>query len=425
MINIVVFEDENYKNFLPLLYTRHASELLIGGLTNLERILKLELNEEINLFLMGREYLADYIKNEYSINYVSSFEELNNYIHDDDIIGVNALIHASKRELQDIIISALNKKQVLTSQGLILAFSMKAKDLKIKNWSTKQLIKNAKDRGISISKGKEGRILVYPWNLISSIGECIKGNVEYISDEFNISDGDKGTDKVYLGKNVELEGNVFFDTSKGPIVIGDNVKIEYGSILRGPIWIRNGAEILTAKIKSESIIGVRCKIGSEIECSIVDDYTNIAHHGFIGHSYIGKWVNIGAQTTFSDLKNTYGTVKMSVNNMLIDSKLLKLGPFISDYVKLSIGTLVYSGKWIGTASHIYDIVNRDVPSFVIWTKNEIYELNVEKVIDIHKKMFKRRNKELKEYHKQVIYQVYKLTEEERRKAGVKKGYFKG
>src|SRR3990167_6265324 len=117
---------------------------------------------------------------------------------------------------------------------------------------------------------------------------------------------------VSLGQGVKTEPNVFFDTENGPIVIGEDCIIRAGAVLRGPL-----------------LVGKNSRLGGEIEHSIIGDYTNKQHYGYIGHSYIGSCVNICGGTSISDLKNTYGVIKMKGE----DTGLTKLGAIIGDYVK--------------------------------------------------------------------------------------------
>src|SRR3712207_3331817 len=100
----------------------------------------------------------------------------------------------------------------------------------------------------------------------------------------------------------------------------------------------------------------RSRIGGEVEASIVQGYSNKHHDGFLGHSYLGEWVNIGAMTTNSDLKNTYGTIRVALEGLgQVDSGILKLGCFLADHVKLGIGLHLNGGAVIGTGSNIFGV----------------------------------------------------------------------
>jgi glucose-1-phosphate thymidylyltransferase len=225
---------------------------------------------------------------------------------------------------------------------------------------------------------------------------------------------DVGKYPLYF-KDYTANGNIFIDTSNGPIIIEEGSEIESFSILRGPLWLKEKSKILSAKVSGPVVIGKVSKVGSEIDFSVLDDYSNMAHTGFLGHSYVGRWVNVGAGTVFSDLKNTYGVVKMSVNGVVTSSGKIKLGSFVSDYSKIAIGTMIYSGKWIGISSHVYNIVDRDIPSFTIWRNGLFEEMNIEKAIEIQARMFSRRDIIQKSYHKNLLKHLFNMTRENRRK----------
>jgi len=205
---------------------------------------------------------------------------------------------------------------------------------------------------------------------------------------------------VSLGQGVKTEPNVFFDTENGPIVIGENCIIRAGAILRGPL-----------------LVGKNSRLGGEIEHSIIDDYTNKQHYGYIGHSYIGSWVNIGAGTSVSDLKNTYGTIKVKGE----DTGLTKLGAIIGDYAKTAINTSIFCGKVIGVNAHLYGTVTEDVPAFSSHVSpGNFYEIPVELAIKIQRAMAARRDVEFTREEEESMRKLFEESQEERNRAGVKK-----
>lgn len=205
---------------------------------------------------------------------------------------------------------------------------------------------------------------------------------------------------VFLGKNVVLEPNIFFDTKGGKIVIGDNVTIRAGAVLRGPL-----------------LVGDNCKIGGEIEHSIFENYSNKQHYGYVGHSYIGAWVNIGGGTSIATLKNTYSTIKLEGE----DTGEQFLGAIIEDGVKTSVNSSIFCGKVIGAHSHIYGTVTEDVPPFTSHVSNgNLFELPVDIAIRAAKAMMLRRNIEFTNDHEKQIRDLYQNTEDKRVKLGVKK-----
>ena len=124
-----------------------------------------------------------------------------------------------------------------------------------------------------------------------------------------------------------------------------------------------------AVLKDGVAIGARAKIGGEIEASIVEPLSNKQHHGFLGHSYVGSWVNLGAGTSNSDLKNTYGSVTMDYGGRRVPSGMQLVGCFIGDYAKTAVNTGIFTGKAIGVCSMAYGFVTTNVPGFTNYARS--------------------------------------------------------
>jgi NDP-sugar pyrophosphorylase family protein len=205
---------------------------------------------------------------------------------------------------------------------------------------------------------------------------------------------------VFVGENIVVEPNIFFDTKGGKIVIGDNVTIRSGSVLRGPL-----------------LIGEHCKIGGEIEHTIFEKYSNKQHHGYVGHSYIGSWVNIGGGTSTATLKNTYSTIKLEGE----DTGEQFLGAILEDGVKTAVNSSIFCGKVVGAHSHIYGTVVEDVPAFTSHVSTgRLFELPIEIAIRAQKAMMARRNIEFTNEYETEMKNLFQSTEEKRIKLGVKK-----
>jgi len=167
-----------------------------------------------------------------------------------------------------------------------------------------------------------------------------------------------------------------------------------------------------------------CKVGGQVENSIIMPYTNKAHYGYVGDSYVGEWVNLGAGSTFSNLKNTYGNVRLDMGRMKIDSGMLKLGSVLGDMSKVSIGALVYSGKLLGTGCQVAGLASKNVPCFTYSDgSGRMVELLLESVLETQRRMMERRGKTLTRAGEALIRTAFRDTSEERRKAGVRRGRF--
>ncbi|NNK47373.1 MAG: hypothetical protein HKP01_00715 [Gemmatimonadetes bacterium] len=161
-----------------------------------------------------------------------------------------------------------------------------------------------------------------------------------------------GSHPVILGADVQVEPGVLFDTRSGPIRLADRANVRTGCRLEGPLYVGSSTILLGGAIGTSSI-GPVCRLRGEIEESVILGYTNKAHDGFLGHSYLGRWVNLGAMTTNSDLKNNYSSIRIGGPDGPIDSGLRKLGCLLGDHVKTAIGTRLNAGTIVGAGTNLF------------------------------------------------------------------------
>jgi UDP-N-acetylglucosamine diphosphorylase/glucosamine-1-phosphate N-acetyltransferase len=182
-----------------------------------------------------------------------------------------------------------------------------------------------------------------------------------------------GKEKVFIEEGAEIGAQVVLDASAGPILIRRGAVIAPFTHLIGPIAIGRDSQILGDRVASSSI-GDHCKIRGEFSNTIVLGHSNKGHAGFVGHSYLGRWVNLGAMTTTSNLKNTYGPVQLWTPGGMRDTGLQFLGTFFGDHVKTGIGTLVSTGTVIGAGASVFgtNMPPRVVPPFA-WGEGKPYE----------------------------------------------------
>ncbi|HLS48006.1 MAG TPA: putative sugar nucleotidyl transferase [Gemmatimonadales bacterium] len=158
-----------------------------------------------------------------------------------------------------------------------------------------------------------------------------------------------------------IEPGVVFDVRQGAVVLEAGAEIRSGTRLEGPCWIGAGARIVGGFIRG-SVIGPRCVVRGEVSSSLFLGYANKAHDGFVGHSVIGHWVNFGAGTTTSNLKNTYGPIRLDAGASSIETGRTFLGSLIGDHAKTAIGTLLPTGTIIGSGANVFG--PGPVPKFV-------------------------------------------------------------
>lgn len=161
-----------------------------------------------------------------------------------------------------------------------------------------------------------------------------------------------GDAPVRLGEGTRVEPGVLFDTREGPIELGRDVEVRAGTRLGGPLYAGPGSRLLGGHISGFS--GGPCsRVRGEIDRVTTPGYSNKAHDGYLGHAYMGRWVNLGAMTSNSDLKHTYGPIRTGPSSARRDTGLLKFGCLLGDHVKTGIGTRLETGAVVGAGSSLF------------------------------------------------------------------------
>jgi UDP-N-acetylglucosamine diphosphorylase/glucosamine-1-phosphate N-acetyltransferase len=199
-----------------------------------------------------------------------------------------------------------------------------------------------------------------PGGVLDHVWELVSGNAERVGRDLANADHAPlardihhlGDGPVSLGSGVQLAPGVVLDTRDGPIRLDDDVEVLPFTRIVGPSYVGPGSKLLGGPFEAVSI-GPVCKVHGEIEESVVLGYSNKAHDGFLGHACLGLWVNLGALTTNSDLKNNYGPVRMWTPSGVVDTGQRKLGCLLGDHVKTAIGTMLNTGTVVEVGSNIF------------------------------------------------------------------------
>ena len=423
-MQLIIFEDNTITNFYPLTLTRPAYWLKTGFRTLQEKIINTitgnSTDYEVILFCRG--YLEGLVKEEtrrFSVNKPPDY--------DDEALLVNGLLIIDN-PLPDIL-NRLKAGEMLVRDGRVAAASIPRSSLrKIETFDSlkggdvlKTLSKVAKP-----TQSEAVHLFNYLWEIVELNGRFIEaefkhgGILGYVDDDVKIY-GDRS--KIYVGQGSFIESRVILDARKGPIYIGEETYVEGVSRIEGPAYIGRGTRIFGAQIRPNCSIGEVCRIGGEVESSIFHAYSNKRHYGYIGHSYIGEWINLGAGTTNSNLKNTYGEIKVTLNRNRINTGRTFIGCFMGDHTKTAIGTLIFSGKKMGVSSHLYGLIKKDIPSFTACLNDDMTEIYLDSAIETARRVMRRRGKELSHSYENLLRYLFDLTLGERGGAGVKRGRF--
>ena len=230
---------------------------------------------------------------------------------------------------------------------------------------------------------------------------------------------------VYVAPGALVHPMVVLDASKGPIYIDQHAEIHPFTRIEGPCYVGRQSFLLGAKCREGNSIGPACRIGGEVEGSIIQGYSNKYHDGFLGHAYVGEWVNLGALTTNSDLKNDYSSVSVTLDGKRpIDTGSTKVGSLIGDHTKTSIGTLLNTGSYVGAMALIMAMgkpLPKHIPSFAWFLEGNVTKgFGKKKLYETARTAMSRRGCEWTAAEEAMWDAIYEMTADPR-KAAIKKG----
>jgi len=221
-----------------------------------------------------------------------------------------------------------------------------------------------------------------------------------------------GSYPVTVGADVEVDPQVVLDARKGPIHLADGVRVQALTRLEGPAWIGPRSR-LQGGVFSNLSVGPVCRLRGEIEATVINGWCNKAHDGYLGHAVLGQWVNLGAFTTNSDLKNTYGSVRVPLSETETeDTGLLKVGVLLGNHVKTGIGTLLNTGTVVGAGSTLFagsGLPPRWVPPFSWGAGEDLTAYRLEAFLTVAERAMARRDLALSDSEREVLVRLWGAT----------------
>jgi UDP-N-acetylglucosamine diphosphorylase/glucosamine-1-phosphate N-acetyltransferase len=267
-----------------------------------------------------------------------------------------------------------------------------------------------------------GRMFHYLWELVAHNGEQIIRDWE----TRDAAPSPPGVVPAVVGPagrlrvdpTARIDPLVVADTTGGPVVIGPGAVVTAFTRLEGPCCVGPGTQLHGAKIRAGTTLGPDCRIGGEVEASVVQGHSNKYHDGFLGHAYVGEWVNLGAGTSNSDLRSDYGEVRVMVNGRLVPTGQAKVGCFLGDHTKTGLGALLNTGTNAGAFCNLLPggLLPRYVPSFgSYWNGSLSDRADLWALLQTAAKVMGRRGRELTEAHRALYADLYERAAAERRR----------
>ncbi|MCK4261504.1 hypothetical protein KAX00_00180 [bacterium] len=410
-MRLVIFEDEKYDQLYPLSLTRAVFELKCGITSLAEKIRRTYPANEISYFV--RDYIAPTLKKRHPSDSVNDIGSIGN----DDVLIINGrcLFMNTPPNLSG------EEGWVGENNDLVYAKVNKETLDEFHEDSFEELLDYIKS---GVKKVRiDCKMINYPWDLIDYNSQALlddfkrmkKTGIEGLMAEESVIHGPK--EQVYIAKEAEVHPMVCLDTKGGPVFIDKGAEIHPFTRIEGPSYIGKNSIILGAKIREGCSIGPVCRVGGEVEESIFHGYSNKFHDGFMGHSYIGEWVNIGALTTNSDLKNDYSNVSVMVKGKPVDTGSIKVGSFIGDHTKTSIGTSLNTGAHIGALCIIVSsggVLPKYIPSGSWFINNSVTKgFGFKKLLETAEKAMGRRKVQFTEEDTRLLKKVYEVAKPDR------------
>ncbi len=369
----ILFDGAGHVQLQPLTFTKPVAELRIGILTLKEK---------------WEHYLSESIGVRTAPYLAAKFDD----IPSETECGIAAGLLPTE-DLAETI-KKLKKNQILMRKGKVLAMKpLPATDSDIE--------KALKGRDI-LEYDMDVEIIERPWDIFTYNGSEIKKDFEIITSGKESKDIDNTTTvkgkKVFIAAGAKVSCAIL-NAENGPIYIGKNAEVMEGAIIRGPFALCHNATVkMSAKIYGDTTVGPHSKVGGEIGNSVIQGYSNKGHDGYLGNSVIGEWCNLGADTNTSNLKNNYSQVAAwsYKEEAFIDTGLQFCGVIMGDHSKCGINTMFNTGTVVGTCANVFDggFPAKHIPSFAWGGKSGFVPFQLDKALDVAKKVMKRRDIDL-------------------------------
>lgn len=389
-MNYILFDGTVRETLLPFTYTRPVADIRIGILTIREKW-------EIYLGFTTSTLTEDYLMEKYPM---IEMEE-------------NVMINASflPNEILATIVKNLEPNQAVFYNDEIIAFYTEETQEEV-DFDTYEIISYTDD----ILR------IEHTWDIFQKNDEALRADFELLTEDKYSQPIPKSVniispEHIFIEEGAKLEF-VTLNASTGPIYIGKNTEIMEGSVIRGPFALCEGAQVkLATKVYGATTVGPECRIGGEVNNSVLFGYSNKGHDGFLGNSVLGEWCNIGADSNNSNLKNNYEEVKLwsYETESFAKTGLQFCGLMMGDHSKCGINTMFNTGTVVGVSANVFGggFPRNFVPSFSWGGASGFTTYITKKAFETASKVMERRHIEFDEKEKAILETVFELTKKYR------------
>jgi UDP-N-acetylglucosamine diphosphorylase/glucosamine-1-phosphate N-acetyltransferase len=391
-MNYILFDGEVRNALLPFTYTKPVADLRIGILTIREKW-------EKYLGLTTTTITEEYLMEKYPM------------VEMDENILINASFCPTKELVEKVM--DLKENEAIFQGESVIAFHTKDTQEEV-SFDTYTQIEFEEDL-LQVNN---------TWDIFSKNDVAIQQDFELLTEGRKSQPIPEtvqclNRDQIFVEEGAKLNFAIL-NAESGPIYIGKNAEVMEGSVVRGPFAMcENSILKLSAKIYGATTLGPYCKVGGEVNNSVLMGYSSKAHDGFLGNSVLGEWCNLGADTNNSNLKNNYAEVKLwnYETGRFSPTGLQFCGLMMGDHSKCGINTMFNTGTVVGVSANIYGsgFPRNFVPSFSWGGAAGFITYRLNKVFEVAEVVMSRRKLKLEEVDKKILESVFEQTEGYRRK----------
>ena len=392
-MNYILFDDKHREALLPFTYTRPIADIRVGILTIREKWEKL-------LGSTTSTLTEDYLSKKFPL------------VKGEKNILINGSILPTAELIKQI--KALKKGETLAKDGYIIAAWIDKDDIELMDYPHTSNNVNTNLSYVAI---------INTWDIFDLNGDAIISDFKMLTANRKSQPISKtnfvigNPDLIFLEEGAKVEF-AYLNTSDGPIYIGKNAEIMEGAKIRGPFALGEHSVVkMDAKIYGGTTVGPHCKVGGELNTVVFFSFSNKAHDGFMGHSVVGEWCNIGADTNTSNLKNTYENIKLwsYQEGSFVNTGQQFCGLMLGDHSKCGINTMFNTGTVVGVSSNIYGsgYQRNFIPSFSWGGTKGFQTYKLEKAYKVAEAMMSRRGIKFDQIEKDIMTHIFENTANKR------------
>ncbi|CAN5414055.1 GlmU family protein [soil metagenome] len=390
--HVLLFDEVSARNnLLPFTFTRPVCDIRIGILTIREKWGH-DLQRTIDVVTQ------DYLRPKFPANPAT------------DNLYINGAVSPDENLLSSI--KGLTIGQALVHSGVLVAYRAGGEYATLEKLNALPASTNIIDYEHPLFR------IQNVWDIFTKNGEAIEADYKRLTHDRVVATAHQSNilinpERIFIEPGAKVMCSVL-NASTGPIYIGKDAEIMEGCLVRGPFTLGEHSTLkMGTKIYGATTIGPHCKVGGEVNNSVIFGFTNKAHDGFLGNSVIGEWCNLGADTNNSNLKNNYGNVKLWNYDRtgMTDTGLQFCGLFMADHSKCGINTMFNTGTVVGVSANVFGagFPQNFIPSFSWGGADGFTTYHILKVYEVAERVLSRRGLEFTKVEKDILSHIFELT----------------